>query len=134
MVATYMSFQPYPYQHPLLPRLCHPNPHFLFTDPSFPLLPSQASCLPSTAGENQITVLIHSVTNSQPPPSCRARRCPATPLVTPGQVHVLLRSAAVLTLPILCRRQGPTPAPRPQKTICLTCKRKEGSFSFLAPS
>lgn len=49
------------------PRTCGPNPHLYSQIPPSSLPLSQAGRLPSTAGENQITVLIHSTTDSWSP-------------------------------------------------------------------
>lgn len=116
----------------LTSTLYHPNPHFLFTDPSFPLLPSKASCLPRTAGENQIM-------------------CRSTPLQI-HSLHLLLGSPLPCSLPghsrssacaallgccanpsHLLSARRPTLAPHSQKTICPTSQRKERSVSFLTP-
>ena len=65
-----MSFQPYPHQHLLVPLILS-SQSSLFVHRSFlPLCshPRPAVCQ-VPAGGNQIAVLIHSIANSQPPPS-----------------------------------------------------------------
>lgn len=90
------------------------------------LLPSQAGRLPSTAGENQVTALLHyRLPVSQVLPGCR---CPAFLLLTPGG------SAAVPTLPILRCSPRLTPTPPSQDSLCPTPRLLPSSFPYFLQS